>query len=123
MIKKFDVKIWPVRLMNSCNNMVVVIREGIIQWVNKKFVEDTKLTKRLVVGSLVEDTFSPNFDAVYRKGEKICNIRCVDLPMKFGRVLFCIKTNGLEEEYDKFNNLVVINKEVIERVKNLWNNQ
>jgi len=112
---EFNIEKWPKKLMDSCDNLVIVVSEGKIKWVNKKFREVTGLSDSDVLDCVVENLVGQN-GRVEFKGRKICTIRCEEVSTCFGRVLLGTKTNGLNEEYERFNTFLNGNKEKVEKI-------
>jgi len=116
---EFDIEKWPQKIMDSCDNIVIAASGGKIKWVNKKFKEVTGISEEEIIGMLVENVMGSNYNMI-KVREVLIKINSREISMCFGRVFIASKTNGLEEEYKRFNLLFNGNKEKLGRMKLLW---
>ena len=116
---EFDIEKWPHKVMDSCDNIVIACGGGKIKWVNKKFKEVTGISEKEIIGMLVENVMGRDYDMI-KVREIYVKISSREISMCFGRVFIASKTNGLEEEYKRFNLLFNGNKEKLGRMRLLW---
>jgi len=117
---EFDIEKWPQKIIDSCDNIVIACCGGKIKWVNKKFKEVTGISKKEIIGRLAENVMGRDFNMIKIKEITFIKISSREIPTCFGSVFIASKTNGLEEEYKKFNDLFNGNKEKLGRMQLLW---
>ena len=116
MVEEFDIKNWPRKLMDELDEMVVVVSDGKIKWVNRKFEEMIGRHQNKVVAKYLEDFVNGN-----KMFSESCHteVSIKQVFTKFGQVLFMKRTNGFEQEVCKFNTIADENRLTLTRITKL----